>query len=194
MKYLRNSGNSSTKSISILKASMMSLVDDHRLNTISPGENYDDGDYFVAPLSPQDYHVIRSQSIPISKYIHKTPSELQLCEDEAIADYRDYCMYSRIVGAINKQQTRLADQQDLQYQNDETLTNLMKTRQGLKISSQQQQMSAASSAAKEKKERDVVRILQKATAVCMVDDADEDWQPGLSYPEEDGDDVFTLDM
>jgi hypothetical protein len=42
-----------------------------------------------------------SASIPIpSKGLIRTPSELQLLEDEAMAEYRDYCMYNRIVNGI----------------------------------------------------------------------------------------------
>lgn len=43
-----------------------------------------------------------SRSIPIPHRIHRTPSEVQLLEDEAMADYRDYCMYHRIVSGIAK--------------------------------------------------------------------------------------------
>jgi hypothetical protein len=42
-----------------------------------------------------------SKSIPIAKSLKRTPSELQLMEDEARADFRDYCMYTRIVNGIN---------------------------------------------------------------------------------------------
>ena len=42
-----------------------------------------------------------SKSIPIpSKGLQRTPSELQLLQDEATADYQDYCMYVRIVNGI----------------------------------------------------------------------------------------------
>lgn len=70
----------------------------------------------------------RSRSIPINDYIQRTPSEVQLCEDEAIADYRDYCMYSRIVGGISRQQMKLQSDVELRYQNDETLGNIIRTR------------------------------------------------------------------
>lgn len=42
-----------------------------------------------------------SKSIPISKNMTRTQSELQLVEDEAMADFRDYSMYTRIVNGIN---------------------------------------------------------------------------------------------
>ena len=70
----------------------------------------------------------RSHSIPVSGYIHRTPSELQLCEDEAIADYRDYCFYSRIIGGISRQQMKLQSGLELRYKNDETLFNIIRTR------------------------------------------------------------------
>jgi hypothetical protein len=45
-----------------------------------------------------------TKSIPISKSMRRTPSELQLSEDEAMADYRDYCMFARIVNGISEHQ------------------------------------------------------------------------------------------
>jgi hypothetical protein len=45
-----------------------------------------------------------------------------------MADYRDYCMYSRIVGGISKQQMKLQSDIELRYQNDETLANIIRTR------------------------------------------------------------------
>jgi hypothetical protein len=42
-----------------------------------------------------------SKSIPIAKSLKRTASELQLTEDEAMADFRDYCMYTRIVNGIS---------------------------------------------------------------------------------------------
>ena len=73
----------------------------------------------------------RSNSIPVTKYIHKTPSELQLYEDEAIADQRDYCMYSRIVGGIIRHQMSRQTDLEIRYQYDETLTNIIRTRHAL---------------------------------------------------------------
>jgi hypothetical protein len=37
--------------------------------------------------------------------IHRTPSEIQLCEDATIADYRDYCVFLRIVNGISSGQS-----------------------------------------------------------------------------------------
>lgn len=69
----------------------------------------------------------KSKSIPIQKYLRRTPSELQLCQDEAVADYRDYCMYSRILGGITRQQMKQHDLRQ-RYQNDITIENIMRTR------------------------------------------------------------------
>jgi hypothetical protein len=69
----------------------------------------------------------KSQSIPITKGIHRTPSEIQLCEDEAIADYRDYCMFARIVDGIQRRQSSNQDL-DLIYENDACLANIRRTR------------------------------------------------------------------
>jgi hypothetical protein len=45
----------------------------------------------------------RSRSIPIANSLKRTASELQLSEEEAMADFRDYVLFSRIVDGISKQ-------------------------------------------------------------------------------------------
>ena len=69
---------------------------------------------------------VSTKSIPISKSMKRTPSELQLMEDEALADYRDYCMYVRIVngmrGGHNHHGGRLGT-------TEESVANIMRTRQ-----------------------------------------------------------------
>lgn len=59
---------------------------------------------------PTTNNVLKSQSIPISG-AHRTASEVQLCEDEALADYRDYVVFSRIVNHMDRQ--RQSKQQQL---------------------------------------------------------------------------------
>jgi hypothetical protein len=67
-----------------------------------------------------------SQSIPIaSDSMRRTSSELQLMEDEAMADYRDFCMYSRIVNGISERQSRT----ELPSPNDnDTINHIIRTR------------------------------------------------------------------
>lgn len=59
--------------------------------------------------------------------MRRTDSELQLLEDEAVAEYRDYCMYTRIVNGISGQQQQ---QQNHSWKGDtlETLRHIVKTR------------------------------------------------------------------
>ena len=74
------------------------------------------------PLHTSSTGTTRSQSIPISsKGMHRTPSEIQLCQDEALADYRDYCMYSRIVDGISRRSSA-------NYENDACIANIQRTR------------------------------------------------------------------
>jgi hypothetical protein len=62
-----------------------------------------------------------SKSIPIAKNLLKrTASELQLLEDEAMAEYRDYCMYKRILNGINHEG---------RHPEMETVNNIIRTRQ-----------------------------------------------------------------
>jgi len=70
----------------------------------------------------------QSRSIPISASgIHRTASEVQLCEDEALADYRDYIVYSRIVNGISRQQECSHDMYCRQ-ENDKCLAHIVSTR------------------------------------------------------------------
>ena len=69
-----------------------------------------------------------SRSIPIEKPIKRTPSEVQLYEEQALADYRDYRMYVRLIDGISKIQMKLCSDLNLRYENDETLANIIKTR------------------------------------------------------------------
>jgi hypothetical protein len=69
----------------------------------------------------------KSENIPITDAIHRTPSEIQLCENAAIADYRDYCMFVRIVNGISSRQSAALDF-DLIYENNACLANIRRTR------------------------------------------------------------------
>lgn len=66
-----------------------------------------------------------SKSIPISN-IKRSPSEVQLQEDEVMAEYRDFCMYARIVNGIHEGRRR-HHRNRVTSQNDE-LENIKKTR------------------------------------------------------------------
>mmetsp|Transcript_3148 Transcript_3148/g.4191 ORF Transcript_3148/g.4191 Transcript_3148/m.4191 type:complete len:235 (+) Transcript_3148:101-805(+) len=48
---------------------------------------------------------VRSLAIPLPEsHIHRTESEQQLCEDMAMAEYRDRCMFNRLVSGIRRRQ------------------------------------------------------------------------------------------
>jgi hypothetical protein len=53
----------------------------------------------------------RSHSIPIASQhtLKRTPSEIQLDEDEAMAEYRDYAMFRRIVKGMERTQRTTRD-------------------------------------------------------------------------------------
>jgi len=59
----------------------------------------------------------------------RTPSEMQLCEDQEMADFRDYVMFSRIVDGISKQQHQTKDYW-LRRENDMCLAHIIGTRNG----------------------------------------------------------------
>ena len=70
---------------------------------------------------------VSSKSIPISKSMRRTPSEIQLLEDEAVADYRDYCMYVRIVNGMRGHQPN--QNRTAKAAAEESVANIMRTRQ-----------------------------------------------------------------
>jgi hypothetical protein len=88
-------------------------------------------------VSPDDYSMDlpmfpslqKSENIPIpiTNCMHRTPSEIQLCEDAITADYRDYCMFARIVNGISSRQSADLDF-DLVYENNACLANIRRTR------------------------------------------------------------------
>jgi hypothetical protein len=70
---------------------------------------------------------MKSPSIPIGNTISKTPSEVQLCMDEAIADQRDYMFYCRLVKGISLTQEMALDR-TLRYENQACLAHVVRTR------------------------------------------------------------------
>lgn len=59
-----------------------------------------------------------TKSVPIHiEGMRRTPSEVQLLHDEAIADHRDYCMFARIVSGIRQHRPT-----------DQTVNNIIRTR------------------------------------------------------------------
>ena len=72
--------------------------------------------------------LVKTQGIPIrSSSMKRTPSELQLKEEEELADYRDYVMFSRIVDRMSRSQ-RETMSRHLRYENDQCLAHVIKTR------------------------------------------------------------------
>ena len=69
----------------------------------------------------------KSASIPISNSIRRTSSEHQLSQDEAVADYKDFLFYSRVVDRISRQQGQWKDGY-LRYENQMCLAHIVRTR------------------------------------------------------------------
>jgi hypothetical protein len=80
----------------------------------------------------------KSKSIPITNHISRTESEIRLAEDEAMAEYRDICMYNRIVTGLSRRQeecyaNRSCEQRhgrslDFLYENGACIENIIRTR------------------------------------------------------------------
>eukprot|EP00540_Astrosyne_radiata_P015142 CAMPEP_0116825980 /NCGR_PEP_ID=MMETSP0418-20121206/2276_1 /TAXON_ID=1158023 /ORGANISM="Astrosyne radiata, Strain 13vi08-1A" /LENGTH=185 /DNA_ID=CAMNT_0004454567 /DNA_START=190 /DNA_END=748 /DNA_ORIENTATION=+ len=68
----------------------------------------------------------RTQTIPLPSYhIPKTQSEKQLCEDMAAAEWRDLCMFYRVVHGIRERQA--SNRQSTVYE-DPTVQNIVLAR------------------------------------------------------------------
>jgi hypothetical protein len=75
----------------------------------------------------QSIPVVPSKSIPISS-LKRTPSEVQLQEDEAMAEYRDYCFYVRLVNGMNATRHHYFNNDRHGRSTDASLANIMRTR------------------------------------------------------------------
>jgi hypothetical protein len=76
-------------------------------NELEINENHNDS-HNKGFVNHDDTPLSKSLAIPLPKYhIHRTASELDLSENIAIAEYRDQCMFNRLVTGIRKQQTFL---------------------------------------------------------------------------------------
>ena len=88
--------------------------------------------YNLTPIKQRQQHCAAcSKSIPIpSKGLRRTPSELQLLQDEATADYQDYCMYARIVNGIHSRGGRGDNPKSLAnaVANIHSVQNIIRTR------------------------------------------------------------------
>ena len=67
----------------------------------------------------------KSVPIHIQNFVHRTPSEIQLREDEMVADIRDYCMFQRIVNGMTNPNARTPNQA---YHNDPIVQRIIQTR------------------------------------------------------------------
>mmetsp|Transcript_11603 Transcript_11603/g.16256 ORF Transcript_11603/g.16256 Transcript_11603/m.16256 type:complete len:145 (+) Transcript_11603:88-522(+) len=68
-----------------------------------------------------------SSPIPIRSATSETDSEARFYEDTIHADYKDYCMYARLVAGIRKQQA-MKKNLYLRHMDDLTISNIVSTR------------------------------------------------------------------
>jgi hypothetical protein len=108
---------------------------------ISPSSTMEDQSYYFPsegvtscsdrgarrPCENSSPNKAKSQSIPIQSGIRRTSSELQLCEEQDLADFRDYVMFTRIVDGIYKTQQETKDYK-LKQENDLCLAHIIGTR------------------------------------------------------------------
>lgn len=73
--------------------------------------------------------LVKTQSIPIRNRMKRTPSELELKQEEEQADFRDYVMFSRIVDRMSRSQKEMMNRH-LRHENDQCLAHVIGTRNG----------------------------------------------------------------
>jgi hypothetical protein len=76
---------------------------------------------------PKKSYLSKSASIPISNSIRRTSSENQLSQDEAVADYKDFLFFSRVVDGISRQQRDLKNG-SFRHENQMCLAHIVRTR------------------------------------------------------------------
>lgn len=103
--------------------------DYHKMKTEKRNTNRSSSSSIPFPSLPDSMSRGRSsRSIPIaSSSLKRTASEIQLIEDEAMADYRDFCMYLRIVNGMNERRSWTSSKFPCYY-NDGEIQNIIRTR------------------------------------------------------------------
>ncbi|CAB9526758.1 expressed unknown protein [Seminavis robusta] len=123
---------------------------------------------------------IPSQSIPICN-MKRTPSEIQLREDEALADYRDWVFYLRLVNGMSVDARRTIND-SFRRCTDQCLANIMRTRN---LPVKDESSYAISGDAHNKKEVSKRLFLGPATVLPVsIEDVDVDREEG----------IFVMDM
>ncbi|EEC46668.1 predicted protein [Phaeodactylum tricornutum CCAP 1055/1] len=135
----------------------------------------------------------RSQSIPIYKdgKMTRTPSELQLCEEEEHADFRDYVMFTRIVDGIARQQEKLKDHR-AKRENDRSLAHVIGTRNGSHdhVLLRNNDYRSTTYGRDEPYQPTTPNHLPNKNLQSIIDHSLEEF-PGLSFDDEE---VFVLDL
>ena len=103
--------------------------DYHKMKSEKRNTNRSSASSIPFPPLPDSITRRSSRSIPIaSSSLKRTASELQLIEDEAMADYRDFCMYLRIVNGMNERRSWNSSKFPCYYNNDGEIQNIIRTR------------------------------------------------------------------
>jgi len=69
------------------------------------------------PMALPEPRQVSTQTIPLPRsHIRKTQSELQLCEDMELAEYRELSMFYRVVNGIRQRQKRVEDIYEAPYE------------------------------------------------------------------------------
>jgi hypothetical protein len=93
----------------------------------SPAEGIDHGHHHHEGVEED---LVKSRNIPIQQHhMKRTASEVKLCEDEEMADFRDYVFFSRVIDGIARQQ-RATESSWLRHENNECLAHIIGTRTG----------------------------------------------------------------
>ena len=109
----------------------------HSMVSFRSFEEFDSG-YSSSPTTTSSEPPVKSQNIPIRNPVPRTPSEVQLCQDEAIAEERDYAFFSRLVVGISHSAGKVCTTGRLRSENETCLANILTTRHRRSLSNDNQ--------------------------------------------------------
>jgi hypothetical protein len=115
---------------------------------------------------------IISQSIPISQGLCKTASEVQLCQDEQVAEQRDYAFYSRVVSGICQSQGA-SESWHYRKENQMCLSHIIETRNNGNTSEEDEEGWAIGTSLETDRKKELIRDITQAVAITTPSDGEE---------------------
>jgi hypothetical protein len=142
-------------------------------DTLVSHSSYDERYRSHSPLQTSTPSTIKSQSIPISQGLCRTASEVQLCQDEQVAEQRDYAFYSRVVSGMCQSQGA-SESYHHRKENQMCLSHIMETRSnGIASDEDEEGWAIGTSLETDCTEKIIRDIIPEAVAITIPSDGEE---------------------